>query len=55
MSEVEHVLPPSYGILIAFITGVLGYVLWVSFSSSARHYYSSSFVIRGRCFSVAGE
>lgn len=28
-SEVEA-LPTAYGLMIAFVTGVLGYVLWVS-------------------------
>lgn len=29
-SEIET-LPTAYGVVIAFITGLVGYVLWVSF------------------------
>lgn len=29
-SEIET-LPTAYGVVIAFVTGLVGYVLWVSF------------------------
>lgn len=40
----EETLPTVYGIMIAFLTCVVGYVLWVSFTMCDEHRFKKMFL-----------